>query len=355
MTSEERASSWMHRGIDLLNSDNPVHLKEAVNCFDQAIALRNTPSSGENPRARYLLAGGWVNRGDALACLGGKEDLAEAFASYDKALVLLRTLPLGDDPQYPRRLAIAWINQGTAWEKSDAAVARTNSARCYREALAVLAGSPAAAIADLTFLRAGAQINLASALLNEADPPAAEARALAHQALALVEPAERNDAPAADFSFRARHVLCRAIAMESRDGKAVPPELIMAATDAVDEGLALARSWESRGETGFRSLADDLFRFGCLVYQAGPPHFLVEFILESLDPARSDGAAPLNHKTHAAAIDSLWGALKEIQRAGFSSLATPRFEQVLESLRELRLTEERLEQLRRTTIPTASR
>ena len=79
-----------------------------------------------------------------------------------------------------------------------------------------------------------------------------------------------------------------------------PPELIEEATDAVDEGLALARHWEQRGESGFRALAEDLFRFGCRVYQAGQPQFLAEFILESLDPEKADGVLPLGREMHEA-------------------------------------------------------
>jgi tetratricopeptide (TPR) repeat protein len=291
-----------------------------------------------------------MNRGDALVRLGTKEQLAESVKSYDEALMLLRSLPLEEDPLYPRRLAIAWINRGFARQKGSFPADVTEAIRCFREAITVLENSPAAAISDLDLLRAGALTNLVGALLNTSDQPGTEARSLAHQALALVKETERNNATAAEAGFKARHVLCRAIAAESRDGKSIPQELIAEATNAVDEGLALARHWEQRGESGFRALAGDLFRFGCRVYQAGQPHFLAEFILESLDPEKGNGTLPFNQETHEAAVAALWNALKEIQRDGFQSLSTPRFEQLLENLRDLSVTEERLEQLRRTTI-----
>lgn len=343
--ANEQASVWMHRGIDLLNTNLPANLEEAVRCFDEAIALRRTLPLGENPRYRYGLAAGWMNRGDALARLGTKEQLAESIRSYDEALGLVQTLPLGEDPLYPRRLAIAWINRGFTRQKELSAEA--DALYCFQKALAVLESPPARAIADLALLQAGTQTNLAGALLNLSDSSAAEARNAAHQALALIQSAEQTDLSAAEAGFKARYVLCRAIATESRDGLTVTPELLATATDAVDEGLALARHWEQRGESGFREPARALFRFGCRLYQTGRPHILAEFILESLDPDQTSGSLPLDGETHEAAIVALWTALKEIQREGFQSLSTSRFEQLLENLRTLRVTEERLEQLRR--------
>jgi len=343
----EPASDWMHRGIHLLNANTPASLEEAVRCFDRAIALRGELPLADDPRHRYGLAAAWMNRGDALSRLGAKAQLAEAVRSYDEALACLGDLPLDEDPLYPRRLAIAWINRGCTQQKEETLEAQTEAVRCFREAVAVLTDTAAAAIADLTLLWAGALTNLAGALLGAADPPLAEIRNLAHQALALIEEAERNDVTAAETGFKARHLLCRAIAAESRDGRSVPPKLMAEATDAVDEGLALARHWEQRGESGFRALAEDLFRFGCRLYQTGAPHFLAEFILESLDPEKADGVPPLNREMHEAAVAALWNALKEIQRDGFPPPATPRFEHLLDDLRNLRVTEKRLEQLRR--------
>jgi len=336
----------MHRGIDLLNGNDPAGLEKAVACFDQAIALRRTLPLAEEPRHRYGLAAGWMNRGDALARLGAKAQLVESLRSYDEALGLLRTLPLEDDPLYPRRLAIAWINRGVTRQKEETAAATTDAIGCFREALAVLEAPSAAALVDLPLLRAGALTNLAGAWL-DSDRPAVEARSLAQQALALIKHAEQTDVVAAEAAFKARLAVCRAIAAESRDGKLVPPELMEMTIDVVDEGLMLARHWEQRGERGFRALAQDLFRFGCRIYPAGQPHFLAEFILESLDPEKANGVLPLNQEIHESAVAALWNALKEIHQDGFQFISSPRFEPMLENLRNLRVTEERLEQLRR--------
>ena len=65
------------------------------------------------------------------------------------------------------------------------------------------------------------------------------------------------------------------------------PEDVHEATDAVDDGLALVRSWEQRGVRCFRPLAFDLFRFGARVYARYQPQFLEEFIDDNLNPALS--------------------------------------------------------------------
>ena len=57
-------------------------------------------------------------------------------------------------------------------------------------------------------------------------------------------------------------------------------------TDAVDDGLTLARRWEQAGVARFRDIAYDLFRFGARVYAVYQPQFLNEFVLDNLEPTR---------------------------------------------------------------------
>jgi tetratricopeptide (TPR) repeat protein len=326
-----------------------VSLDQAVHCFDQAIALRRTLPLAKNPRYLYGLAAGWMNRGDALARLGSNDRLSESVKSYDEAIELLRSLSLAEDSLYPRRLSIAWINRGVALQKQETASAQTEAIRSFREALTVLKSPIASTIADNHLLQAGALTNLAGAIL-DIGQSAPEAQQLAQQALALIGETEKSNLVAAGAGFKARHVLCRAIAAGSSDGHLISPDAITAATDVVDEGLALARHWQRQGEGDFHAIAEDLFRFGCRIYQFGQPTFLVEFILENLDPERAEGVLPLNSDTHVAAVAALWNALKEVQRIGFQSLSTPCFDQMLDNLRQLSVTEERLKQLRQAAL-----
>lgn len=343
----QRASEWMHLGIDLMSQDQPTELKKAIACFDEAIALRLTLPLADNPGHRYGLAAGWMNRADALSRLGAKDQLVESVKAYDEALALLHSLPLAENPLYPRRMAIALINRGLVRQREGARADMEDAVRCFREALALLEKPAASSITDLARLRAGALVNLADVLIEAGYSSAQESQAFARQALRAIAESERTDRTAAATGFKARHVLCRAIATQSLDGKSIPPELVPAATAAVDGGLALARHWQGQGESGFRPMVEDLFRFGCRLHQTGEPRQLADFILECVDPERAPGVLPLNGEIYAAAVAALWSALQEIQQGGFYSLTTPRFENVLENLRQLRVAENRLEELRR--------
>jgi tetratricopeptide (TPR) repeat protein len=344
---DQRASDWMHRGMDWMAQTASGAQQKAIACYDRAIALRRKLPLAENPRYRYGLAAGWMNRADALSRLGTKAQAVESVASYDEALALLRSLPLQDDPLYPRRLAIALINQALVRRRDGTPAEIAEAKSGYREALAVLANPASSRMTDRRILRAAALGNLADALLESGDSSAPEAQALAQEALALVRDAEREERKAAEAGGKARHVLCAAIAVQSGDGQTVPAELVALATTTVDDGLALARHWEQRGDAGFRALAQDLFRFGCRVHQGGQPDFLVKFILESLDPAQARGTLPLTAQNFSEALAALWSSVKDIQRDGFQSLGGERLEGVLENLRGLRVAEDRLKELRR--------
>jgi hypothetical protein len=341
----DEAGLWMHRGLDLLEAGTPDGLAEAVRCFDRAITLRRVSHFPGDPSAAYGLAAGWLNRGDALARIEYPGQVAEAIRSYDEALALLLTLPLEHDPLYPRRLAIAWINRGLARQKEGTPLAVADAGRCFRAAIGVLESAPAAAITGLPLLRAGTLINLAGVLLDLAEPSLPEARTAALRALPFVRDTERTDRAAAEIGLKARHLLCRALAAESSDGRSIPPERMAEAMAAVEDGLALGRLWRASGEEGFLALEEDLFRFGCRIHPANEPNFLATFLLENLDPEKANGVPPLNGHLHEAAVAALRQGLREIQRRGFPSPSTPPFERLLEDLRGLRVAEERLARL----------
>ncbi len=75
------------------------------------------------------------------------------------------------------------------------------------------------------------------------------------------------------------------------------------------------------------------------------PHFLAEFILESLDPEKEMGVLPLDGELLEIAHASILRAFKEIQRGEFQGSLTLGHEKMLAKLQELRVTEERLQQL----------
>jgi tetratricopeptide (TPR) repeat protein len=301
---DEQASILMKRGIQLMSEDRPAAASEALACFDQALDLRSGLLLDESPLLRYGLAACWLNRADALMKLGGSPQIAEAIRSCDEAVGLLQTLALADDSRYPRRLAMAHHNRGLFLQilgkrpLSDAVAA-------FDDALAVLQHDAAGAISDRQYLLAVVWMNLASLLAVQGTPDS-EPRAMsaAMQAIELVAEVEGENPAAAEVGLKARHALCRTFAgrLAALDaGHQEMPDDVHAATDAVDDGLALIRRWEQQGVARFRMLAADLFRFGSRVYLMYQPQFLQEFLDENLDPAASSPAYVEDQDIRAAA------------------------------------------------------
>jgi len=284
------ASVLMKRGIAYLEETRREAAIDAVHCFDEALELRRRVPADHSPFQGYLLAACLLNRADALVRLNDRAPLAAALSSYDEAIEVLTLLPLAENPLYPRRLALAYQNRGLALiarsEDGDAAAA----ADAFADAIAVLDYEHSQRIEDRDRLRAVVWVNLANlrSLETTADAHVA-ARDAAKQALDYVADTEVSDPADADAGLRARHVLCRLCANRlSQAGDEVGmPEDVHEATDAVDDGLSLVRSWEQRGVALFRPLAFDLFRFGARVYARYQPQFLEEFIDDNMKPGQS--------------------------------------------------------------------
>jgi hypothetical protein len=287
------ASVLMKRGIAYLEEPRREAPIDALHCFDEALELRRRVPVDHSPFQAYLLAACLLNRADALVRMNDTGPLAAALASYDEGIEVLRHLPLGENPLYPRRLALGHQNRGLALltrnDEGDLAAA----AAAFTEALAVLDLEEAQGIEDRDYVRAVVWVNLANAhAAEEGDGPHAAARHAATRAVAFVADIEASNAAAADAGLRARHLLCRLCAhrlSQSGDEREMPED-VHEATDAVDDGLSLIRSWEQRGGTWFRPLAFDLFRFGARVYAHYQPQFLEEFIEDNMDPEASSTA-----------------------------------------------------------------
>ena len=168
-------------------------------------------------------------------------------------------------------------------------------------------------------------------------------------AVPLVAPLEKESAAAADVSLRIRHVLCRAVAQLLTNGMPTTTSregLFDEVTDAVDDGMHLARAWEQRGLVSVRPLVAELFRFGALFYLSHQPHFLAEYLLENLDPARTPDAVTGNAAMHAAAESIIAEALRVFETTRHVTLDMPHVERHLETLGELRTAAARLAELR---------
>jgi len=344
-----RASRWMKRGIALLNQNTAASLSESLRWFEGAIQLRRSLPLPENSWYRYVLAAGWMNRGDALTRLGSQENLAEAVRSYDHALTLLRTLDLQSNSPFRQRLALAWMNRGITLQGQGSPASLRAALASFDETIALLRDPRANDGAEYHLILGCALTNRSNLLLWVAPPSPSRSRESAAEALALVREREEGELLAAETGLKARHILCQAIALQLADRATTiaTEDLVAAATDAIEDGLALARHWEARGERRFRDLAAELFRFGARTYQMHQSHFLTEFVLANLDPLHSRDAFPTNPEMHSSADEAIAHTFAEIRRDAFGALTTPRFDRLLETVRQLRVTEARLDELRR--------
>lgn len=380
---EEEATLWMRRGVALLDAGTSSAAMESVSCFERAIALREPSVQAGNERLCYDLAGSWTNRGDALMRAEGRTALSEAVHSYDQAVRWLETIPppLSREGRY--RLALTWHNRGLSLQMgktqdfSCAAVESLDQALATmgvdaplpsvsREAEACAKDGDASppiprpdvpGITDLAELRlvGCAWMNRGNVLLDVAGfDSCAAARLSAQNSLAWLAGLERSDRPGAEASLKASHVLCRAITgivTATRPPSAgARTRLLDEASDVVDDALSLIRHWEKAGETQFRQLGQDIFRFGARLYQVHQPRYLVEFILEALDP-RHSGALPLTDEAHEFALDALWRSLRSLQRDGFGTLHKDGLRSLQQAVSELRRAEERLAAIRQGNQP----
>ena len=252
---DAHASMLMKQGIHLMNDTRPDADAMALEFFDRALELRSRLPYQSVPVLRYGLAACWLNRADVLARSGDAERIAAALQSYGEAIGFASSLPFADDPRFPRRLAIAHQNRGLALRQRGQP-ALVESIAAFTRALEVLELDECAAISDRPYLLATVLVNLANAQVSTGTPSAdALAREAARRAIALVADGEENDASLADVGLKARHALCSALAcnLDARvEVDAATPEDVHDATDAVDEGLALARRWELKGVESFR-------------------------------------------------------------------------------------------------------
>lgn len=260
-------------------------LPVALACYDEAIALLAALAGASLDVARSAdraLALAWMNRGNALQqChLSNDPSSGGAVAAYDRAIALLAPLASAapDDHALCNSLGAAHLNRASALLAFDAGDAGADALAAADRAVAALRALP---LEDNIFYRtnlAGAWLNRASALLAL---DLEVARISARTALELVARAAIDHLVAASAALGARRTLLTIIARElatPRDDVAV---LLGEASDLIDEGLALARTWEARQVAAFRAAAVQLFVAGATLYASHQSHFLAEFLAEN--------------------------------------------------------------------------
>jgi len=261
----------------------------------------------------------WMNRGNALQKIG-TESLPSAIEAYNRAIALFCTLPLPSDPALGNHLGAAWLNRGHALLLANQPV---SAAESFEEAIGQLEALPLDANPHYRLNLCGAQVNLAHVLLGT-EP--ARARTVAQAALTLLAEVERSHPAFAEMGLRARRAFVMSLGVDQEQS------LVSAATDAIEAGLGVAQHWENQGVIALRPLALRLFRLGAQLYRTHQPHFLAEFVLETLSTPTL--AADAEWRT--AAEEAVTLALLDLQEPRTFSVGDTASERALETLRSLR-------------------
>lgn len=303
---------WLRRGQSFEATGSADALAEAVACYDRAIMVLQSRQPRDAATTREL-AVAWMNRGNALQKHDRAADVRTAVPAYDRAIELLSHADPGRDATTANRLGAAWLNRGHALlQLGDP----TGAVASFEQALGWLSTLPVDREPVFRLNLAGAQANLAQALLDQGGPDhLLAAHAAAGEALRLAAREETARAGFAEVGLKARRTLCEIVArwlVENRDPQR-EATLLAAASDAADSGMALARRWEALDVPLFRPLATRLFRFGCAYYRRHQPQFLADFVLENLDPAHTSDACPGNREWRDIALETLAATRHELR------------------------------------------
>lgn len=340
------AKVWMKRGIALLSANDAAALPEALNCFEQALAIRRELPFEETSWYRWLLTACWMNRGDVLTRLGQPADLIAAVQSFDESIFHLQKLPLEEDSQYRGRLALAWMNRSLALRAQATPESLHAALQSLDHGKTVIEESVSAGLPVNTALLPILQINRAALLLEVSPPRMLEAMQVAEEALTLCKPTEHLNLQAAEIGLKARHIFCRAVALLLE----IPPVdttradgWIMQATDKVDEAMQLTARWESQGEAGpFHALRHELFRYGCNLLLAYQPHFMAEFLLDVLDPEQCSPLLAKADDLYQVGLEALDLAAAEMRRRGPLDLGLQKIDRLIEVLESMSQAAERI-------------
>lgn len=340
------AKVWMKRGIALLSANDAAALPEALNCFEQALAIRRELPFEESTWYRWLLTACWMNRGDVLTRLGNPADLAAAVQSFDEAIFHLQKLPLEQDSQYCGRLALAWMNRSLALRAQATPESLHAALLSLDHGKTVIEESEAKGLPVNTALLPILLINRAALLLEASPPRMQAAMQVTEEALTLCQQTEHLNLQAAEIGLKARHIFCRAVALLLE----TPPvdtsradDWIMQATDKVDEAMQLTARWESQKEAGpFHAMRHELFRYGCNLLLAYQPHFMAEFLLDVLDPEQGSPLLAKAEDLYQVGLEALDLAAAEMRRRGPLDLGLQKMDRLIEVLESMSHAAERI-------------
>jgi uncharacterized protein YjgD (DUF1641 family) len=342
------AANWLRCGQNLESKGDPSTLKDAVRCYDHAIAILQAKHPLDSRTIREL-AVAWMNRGNALQKIPATPQIAQSVEAYDQAIVLFTLLDHRGDEALTNSIGSAWLNRGHALQQFKDIEHTQKASESLEIAINLLNALPYNEVLDYRLNLAGAQVNLAHLLLDtSADDHCLRAHAAATTALNLTAKYELERTGFADLGLKARRIVCEVTGqwLVETDDADRRKDLVAKTSDIVDTGLTLARRWEAIGVSQFRPLALRLFRFGTAYYRRYQPHFLADFILENIDATPTSDAFVAEPEFSAIAIEALQVTRQELRNGYPVIMDNPDTKRRLQTLEGI---EDALQRLQRLT------
>lgn len=327
LTGRRAASLKTYLGLTCLQGYDAIEWQKAALYFEQAIELHHRAGL-EDIATRWGLSAAWMNRGDALGRIGGVENWEEKLRSNHRAAELLRDFPLGENPAYRTRAALCAMNQADACLELTKRLGQNRSEEVivyYQTAIVTLREGAARGAEESRRVLAVALSNLARARLVLGLPDNVVPEAEVREALSLLDQGALDslDPELVGLALTARATLCQ-ILVRSDDA---PPRW-SEVSELAEEGLHQARRFiaNSGEQRSVDSIMTELFRSGAVAYLHGQPHFLVEYLLDYLDPAKESAFLVSHLNCHEIAVETLWTGSAQIQGNGFLGMGTEEYE-----------------------------
>jgi hypothetical protein len=213
----------------------------------------------------------------------------------------------------------------------------------HAEAVAVLRPGAEAGIEESRRMLAVALCNLSRARLILAKSGCTAGETEAREALTWLGDAELSSPETLTLGLTARITAACHLESSRQDD-----ECFLDLTDLAEEALAIAA--EGRRRHGRHvvnaGLLGELTRLGAHAYLIVSPAFLADFLLDLLDPERTENHFADVAEVHEAAVRVLWRGIAEVQKAGFAGIGSEDYEARRERLVDWEECRERLAAIR---------
>jgi tetratricopeptide (TPR) repeat protein len=327
-------AAWINLGCSLQSGASRASLGEALDAFDRGMELLETLPVESNPRFRHNLAAAWMNKADALAKIDARDSRSGALQAYGRAIEIARELPLDEKPSFRVLLASCWINKGNLQQRL---LDFAGAVRAYDEALAAIGNLPRSGHRLACHHAATAWTNRAEALLSQAASVGALA-AVESAGMALATLEGRDLGGAADAKLILRALRAKGCGLEALmgGGHGQGAEKVSALTDLAEQGMALALASRNAAPDVFDPLVGWFFSFGSRAYGRHQPHFLAEYLEETLARREVRASRALEAALRAIARNAAADSLEGLGRSRLLVQGTPQTECLMLAVRELR-------------------